>query len=247
MYSYKLSIAYIGTPYHGFQVQKNQISIQSVLMDAARQIFEKDFTITGASRTDAGVHANGQVVLLKANKKLACRNLILAFNSKLPDDISVLECEMVADDWHPRYQKVLKTYKYNIYNNIAMHPRYVNFAYHIKYKLDIEMMRKCARHLVGKHDFFSYSNVSKINDSVRTIESIEIVEQGSLISIIVKGDGFLYNMVRIIAGTLIECASGKRSEEDIIKSLAKADRKLSGMTAPARGLTLEKIEYLEEV
>ncbi len=246
MYSYKLTLAYLGAPYHGFQVQKNHRTVQGVLMEAAGKIFEKDFTITGASRTDAGVHANGQVVVLKAQKKLECRSLILALNSNLPEDVSIFECEMVDDDWHPRYQKVLKTYRYDIYNNIAMHPRYVGFAYHIKYKLDMEMMRKCARHLVGKHDFFSYSNVSEINDSVRTIESIDILERGSLISIIVKGDGFLYNMVRIIAGTLIECASGKRSEEDIKKSLKESDRSLSGMTAPARGLTLEKIEYLAE-
>ncbi len=243
MFNYKLTVAYVGSYYSGFQVQKNATTVQGELMRVAIEIFGDEVTVTGASRTDAGVHANGQVVLVKAKKQIKLRSVILAFNSKLDRGISIMDCEMVGDDWHPRYQKVTKTYSYSICNMLCVNPRYDDFCYHIKHKLDVAAMRKCADYLVGKHDFYSYSNASKINDSVRNIYSLEVLEEDGFITIVVKGDGFLYNMVRIIAGTLIECGERRRDEGDIKRSLNERNRKLTGATAPAKGLTLEKIVY----
>ncbi len=244
MYNYKLTVAYDGTDFSGYQVQKNARTVQGVMNEASRQIFGEDVTVTGASRTDSGVHANGQVILIKGGKEIADRNMILAYNTKLDADIAVLDCERVGDDWHPRYQELIKTYSYKIHHGLVLNPRDRKYCHHIHSRLDVEAMRKCARHLVGKHDFFSYSNISPIEDTVRTITGLEIKEDGDFITIIVKGDGFLYNMIRLIAGTLIDCGFHKRDEEDIKKSLTIRDRSLTGMTAPAKGLTLEEIEYI---
>ncbi len=244
MYSYKLTVAYDGTNFSGYQVQKNARTVQGVMNEVSRQIFGEGVTVTGASRTDSGVHANGQVILIKGDKDIADRNMLLAYNTKLDEDIAVLACERVADDWHPRYQDLIKTYSYRIFHGLVLNPRDRKYCHHIHSSLDVEAMRKCAGHLVGKHDFFSYSNLSPVEDTVRTITGLEIEEEGDFITIIVKGDGFLYNMIRLIAGTLIDCGFHKRDEEDIEKSLAVRDRSLTGMTAPAKGLTLEEIKYI---
>ncbi len=246
MYNYKLVVAYDGTDFCGYQVQKNARTVQGVMNEASRQIFGENATVTGASRTDSGVHANGQVILIKGEKDIADRNLVLAYNTKLPKDIAVLSSEKVSDDWHPRYQNLVKTYSYKLYHGLVLNPRDRDYVHHIHSKMDVEAMRKCAKHLVGKHDFFSYSNPCEIEDSVRTITDLEIIEENDFISIIVKGDGFLYNMLRLIVGTLIDCGFHKKDEDDIIRSLNERDRSLTGMTAPAKGLTLEHIEYLED-
>ncbi len=246
MYNYKLTVAYDGTRFCGYQVQKNARTVQGVMNKASRQIFGENVTVTGASRTDSGVHANGQVILIKADKLIAKRNVILAYNTKLDSDISVVDCEMVADDWHPRYQDLQKTYSYLIYNGIAINPRLESYAHRQGGDLDVDAMKRCARHLVGKHDFFSFSNDSPIEDTVRTISEISVDRRDDFISIIVKGDGFLYNMIRIIAGTLVDCGYHKKDEEDIVKALENRDRSLTGITLAAKGLTLEKIEYLND-
>ena len=244
MPAYKLTIAYDGTEYCGFQVQPNGPTIQAALMKAAMDLFGKDVTVTGASRTDAGVHARGQVAVLKAEKAIEVRKVPLALNVRLPDDIAVVGCEEVAMDWHPRYRSHCKTYIYRIYNGPFHYPQDKRDSYHCKKDLDLGKMKEAAALMEGTHDFESYSSSGKsVVDTVRTIYEIRMEEQGGMISLYVKGNGFLYNMVRIIAGTLMEVGMGKRSLSVIEESLIKRDRTLSGKTAPAQGLTLLEIDY----
>ncbi len=246
MYNYQLKIAYIGTNYSGFQVQNNAPTIQGELMKVAIKLCGSNVTVTGASRTDSGVHANGQVVLLTSKKQFEPRKLLLAFNANLPDDIRVISSKSVSNDWHPRYQKVVKTYSYLICNGLSVSPRVSPYSYHYKQKLDIDFMKRCAKKIVGTHDFDGFSGPTQVADTTRTVLDISVTKEGEMIHIIVKGDGFLYNMVRIIVGTLIECGIGKKNEKDIVRILETRNRSLAGFTAPAKGLTLEDIEYTEQ-
>jgi len=241
---YKLTIAYDGTDYCGFQVQPNGPTIQGELMKAATDLFGDEVTVTGASRTDSGVHALGQVVVLKGDKVVSEAKLPLALNRRLPEMIAVVGCVIVDEDWHPRYQKHRKTYCYKICNGNYQYPFDRRNSYHCRRSLDIPKMREAASLLVGTHDFESYSSARKnVEDTVRTIYSLEIKEEEDMLSLVVTGSGFLYNMVRIITGTLLEVGYGKRDIESIRASLSRRDRSLTGITALAKGLTLVEIEY----
>jgi len=247
MPNYKLTIAYDGTNYVGFQVQPNGPTIQSELMKAALDLFGKGVTITGSSRTDSGVHARGQVVALKGNKAIPEDKVPLALNVRLPEDIVVVDCRRVDANWHPRYQEHRKTYRYKISHGLFQYPLDRFDSHHFKKKLDVTRMQVAADLMVGSHDFESYSSAGKsVTDTVRTIDSLQVMEVDGMITITVSGNGFLYNMVRIIAGTLMEVGWGKRSLETVRESLVKRDRTLSGPTAPAKGLTLMHIDYLNE-
>ena len=244
MPAYKLTIAYDGTDYCGFQVQPNGPTIQGLLMKAAIDLFGPDVTVTGASRTDSGVHARGQVVLLKADKAIEPRKVPLALNMRLPRDIVVVGAEEVDDDWHPRYVKHNKTYSYKIYNGSFHFPQDYRDSYHYYRKLDVQKMQEAGQLLVGTHDFESYSSARKsVEETVRTIYRLEVTEENEMIQVVVTGNGFLYNMVRIIVGTLMEVGYGRRTLEAIEESVTKRDRSLTGKTAPAKGLTLLEISY----
>ena len=244
MPNYKLTIAYDGTDFCGFQVQPNGPTVQGELMRAAQDLFGMGVTVTAASRTDSGVHALGQVVVLKGEKVVAESKLPLALNMRLPDAIAVVGCLMVEDDWHPRYQTHRKTYCYKVYNGPYQYPFDKKNSYHCRRILDLDKMREACAILVGTHDFESYSSAKKsVEDTVRTIYNLEIIKDGDMLNIVVSGSGFLYNMVRIMVGTLLEVGYGRRDLDSIRKSLAIRDRSLTGITAIAKGLTLVRIDY----
>lgn len=249
MPSYKLTVAYDGTDYCGFQVQPNGVTIQGELMKAAIELFGASVTVTGASRTDSGVHARGQVVLLKGDKNIEVRKMPLAMNVRLPEDIAVVAAEIVDEDWHPRYQDHSKTYSYKIYNGQFHYPQEKSDSFHFRYDLDLDLMRQGAELMLGTHDFESYSSARKKNpdDTIRTIYDIQLLEHKRMIEIIIKGNGFLYNMVRIMVGTLIELGQHRRSLASISESLGTRNRGLTGKTAPAKGLTLMQIDYETKV
>lgn len=248
-----LKISFLGTNYCGYQVQPDKPTVQRELNDAARRIFGFDCDVVGCSRTDSGVHANEFYVCVsqKGKNLLDCTIPIdkvpLAFNSVLPDDISIIEAKTVADDFHPRYDVKYKEYIYKIWNNPIKNPFLSDRAYHISQRYSdetIEKMNEAAAYFCGKHDFCSFmAQGSKIVDTTREIKYAEVYREGDLIVFKVAADGFLYNMVRIMVGTLLLVAQGKINPCDIEKIIEGKDRKNAGSTAPAYGLYLNKVEY----
>lgn len=240
----KLEIAYDGTGYHGWQVQPDKITVEGVLNHALSELLQEEIMVIGASRTDAGVHAKGNVAVFDTNSKIPAEKICYAVNRYLPWDIRVLKSEEVSSDFHPRKVKCKKTYEYKILNrNIAI-PTERLYSYFIYYDIDVKAMQKAAEYLVGEHDFKSFCSVkTDVTDTTRTIYDLKVDKEGDIIKITVTGNGFLYNMVRIIAGTLIEVGRGLKTPEDMDRILVCLDRKLAGPTAPAHGLTLVGIEY----
>lgn len=248
-----LKISFVGTRYNGYQVQPDKPTVQREMNEAARRIFGFDCDIVGCSRTDSGVHANEFFVCVskKAENSLECtipmNKVPLAFNSVLPDDISVLDARMVDDEFHPRYDVKHKEYIYKIWNDPIKNPFCADRAYHIPQKYSdevIEKMNEAAQYYCGKHDFCSYmAQGSKIVDTVREVKYAEVYKEGDFIIFKVASDGFLYNMVRIMTGTLLLVAQGKINPCDIEKITDSKDRKNAGSTAPACGLYLNKVEY----
>ena len=248
-----LKISFVGTRYNGYQVQPDKPTVQREMNEAARRIFGFDCDIVGCSRTDSGVHANEFFVCVskKAENSLECtipmNKVPLAFNSVLPDDISVLDARMVDDEFHPRYDVKHKEYIYKIWNDPIKNPFCADRAYHIPQKYSdevIEKMNEAAQYYCGKHDFCSYmAQGSKIVDTVREVKYAEVYKEGDFIIFKVASDGFLYNMVRIMTGTLLLVAQGKINPGDIEKITDSKDRKNAGSTAPACGLYLNKVEY----
>lgn len=241
---YKLTISYNGKNYSGWQIQKNANTIQEEMMNAGHKFMKDEFTITGASRTDSGVHALGQVAVLATNTVLETGRIPLAFNAHLPKDIVVWKIEEVNEDFHPRYQNVRKKYRYKIYNNAYPIPQYLHYALYYYKPLDIEKMKEGIMYLIGTHDFLGFtSSKNTLEDTVRTIYDAKIDVKEQEISIEVEGDGFLYNMVRIIAGTLLDIGCNRKKPEVIQQMIKEKDRSLGGKTAPAHGLTLVSIDY----
>jgi tRNA pseudouridine38-40 synthase len=248
-----LKISFLGTNYCGYQVQPDKPTVQRELNEAASRIFGFDCDIVGCSRTDSGVHANEFFICVskKGDNEIDCtipmKNVPLAFNSVLPDDISVLEARMVENDFHPRYDVKHKEYIYKIWNNPIKNPFYADRAYHVPQLYSdetVEKMNTAAQYLCGKHDFCSYmAQGSKIVDTNREIKYASVVREGDFIIFKVAADGFLYNMVRIMTGTLLLVAQGKIEPEDIQKITESKNRKNAGATAPACGLYLNKVEY----
>lgn len=242
-----LVVAYDGTNYHGWQLQPGEISIEEVLNKALSSLLKENITVIGASRTDAGVHALGNVAVFDTETRIAPEKLALAVNQYLPEDIRVMRSLQVEEDFHPRKVPCRKTYEYKIDCNRIYNPLTRNMASHIYYSLDIDLMKQAAEHLVGEHDFVSFASINtQVKETIRTIYSLTIEKNENQILIRVNGNGFLYNMVRIIAGTLIEVGR-KRFEPGYMKEiLLNKDREKAGPTAPARGLTLVEIEYTKE-
>lgn len=241
----RLTVAYDGTNYHGWQIQNNGITIESELNRCLSDLFGENIQVIGASRTDAGVHAMGNIAVFDTNARMPAEKVAYALNQRLPEDIRIQKSEEVASDWHPRYCESRKTYEYRIYRGQFPMPVKRLYSYFTYHELDVEKMRKAAAYLVGEHDFKSFCQTgAQVESTVRTILSLDIEEQGSDVVIRVCGNGFLYNMVRIIAGTLMEVGQGRREPESMPHVLNALDRQKAGPTAPALGLMLMKYEFM---
>lgn len=241
----KLVVAYDGTAYHGWQLQRGVVTIESELNRCLSGLLEEEIQVIGASRTDSGVHALGNVAVFDTNTRIPPEKISYALNQRLPEDIRIQCSEEVALDWHPRHCDSRKTYEYRIYRGEFPMPVKRLYALHEYHKLDVEKMRRAAEYLVGEHDFKSFCYTgAQVETTIRTIINVEILEEGSDLAIRVCGNGFLYNMVRIIVGTLLEVGRGKRSPESMKTVLEAKDRAAAGPTAPAHGLLLVKYEFL---
>lgn len=247
MRNIKIVIEYDGTNYVGWQKQKNGISIQEVIEKSALEVLKEKISLTGSSRTDAGVHAKGQVANFYTNSSIPSLNLPFAINSKLPSDIAVIKAEDVPYDFHSRYDSCGKLYSYTILNR-KIPPAYIrNFIAYCPYDLDFSLMERAASVFVGTHDFSAFKSTgSSVKTTVRTVEFLKLEKNEDIIRFYIKADGFLYNMVRIIAGTLIDIGRGKIKLDNLNYIIESKNRKLSGKTAPASGLCLEKVFYKNE-
>lgn len=240
----KLIVAYEGTNYHGWQIQPNGITIEGVLNKALSELLGEEIKVTGASRTDSGVHSLGNVAVFDTNTRIPPEKICYAVNQRLPDEIVVQESSEVASDFHPRRCYSEKTYEYRVLNRRIPIPLLRRDTYFYYRKLDVEKMQRAAEYLVGTHDFKSFCSIhTSVEDTIRTILSCKVEQDNSVITIRITGTGFLYNMVRIIAGTLIEVGVGETAPEEIERMLAEMDRSAAGPTAPAHGLTMIGIEY----
>ena len=241
----RLTVAYDGTAYHGWQVQPGVVTIESKLNECLSDLLKEEIQVIGASRTDSGVHALGNIAVFDTEARMPAEKMSYALNQRLPEDIRMQRSEEVPFDWHPRHCESRKTYEYRIYRGEFPMPvkrLYALFTYH---KLDVEKMQLAARYLEGEHDFKSFCQIgAQVESTVRTIYSVDIIEEGLDLIIRVCGNGFLYNMVRIIVGTLLEVGREKRAPEDMQDILEKKDRSAAGPTAPAHGLTLMNYEFL---
>lgn len=240
-----MTVAYDGTNYCGWQIQPNGVTIEQKLNEALCDLLGEDIKVTGASRTDAGVHSLGNVCIFDTNSRMPGEKISFALNQRLPDDIVVVGSEEVPMDFHPRYAKSRKTYEYRILNRKFPNPTRRLDTHFFHYPLDVEAMDKAAAYLVGEHDFKSFASIHmQAETSVRTIYRCKVTrDEQDIITISVTGNGFLYNMVRIIAGTLIKVGTGDIKPEDIPGILAACDRNEAGPTAPANGLTMIGLEY----
>lgn len=240
----KLTIAYDGTNYCGWQVQPNGITIEEVVNKALSKLTGENIVVIGASRTDSGVHAMGNVAVFDTNTTIPPERIAMAVNRILPEDIVVVKSEEVPLDFHPRYCDCEKTYEYHIVNTRIPIPTKRLTNYFVSYELDIEKMREGASYLVGGHDFASFCNIkTDVESTVRTVKELEILKNGNEITIRISGNGFLYNMVRIIVGTLIRVGRGFYEPKQVKEILEAKNRKAAGVTAPPHGLMLMEIRY----
>ncbi len=239
-----MRIAYDGTNYCGWQLQSNGLTVEEVINRELSELLREEICVIGASRTDSGVHALGNAAVFDTDTKIPGEKIAFALNQRLPEDIKVVESKEVASDFHPRHCNSIKTYEYNILNRTFPIPTKRLYSHFVYMKLDIEKMKAGAEYMVGEHDFKSFcSSHSQVENTVRTIYSIAISKSGDMISILIKGNGFLYNMVRIIAGTLIKVGLSVYPPEHVKTIIAAKDRSLAGPKAAACGLTLVKLEY----
>lgn len=244
MRNVKLTIEYDGTNYCGWQKQNNEKTIQEEIEKAIYKAVGEVVEVIGSSRTDAGVHARGMVANFKTNATIPFDRFKYAINDKLPDDIAIIESEEVSEDFHARYDSKGKTYCYSIINRQQKPAIGRNYVYHFKWDLDIEKMREACKYFIGKHDFKAFRSLgSSVKTTERTIKELYIESEGEKINIFITADGFLYNMVRIIVGTLLKVGRGKIPIEDIEKIILLGDRKKAGPCVPAQGLILEKVYY----
>lgn len=244
-FCYKLRVAYDGTNYSGWQAQPGGNTIQQKLEAALTTLFSNPIQLHGAGRTDAGVHARGQIASFHAAKQIEPRILVRALNANLPEDIRVMNAGAAAPKFHARFSARSKEYRYRIVNAPVMDPFLRGTALHCPHKLDVAAMRRAARVLVGKHDFaaLSANPQREVESTVRTIARATVTRDGSLITIVVRADGFLYRMVRSIVGALLRVGRGESSPEELGEYLRGRKRTHFVQTAPAHGLTLWKVWY----
>lgn len=245
MQRYKMTISYDGTAFSGYQVQPNKRTVQSVIEDVLAKIHKgKDVRIFASGRTDAGVHAKGQVIHFDSDLAITEERWGTALNSMLPNDISVLSVKKVNDQFHARFNAKGKEYRYQLSLSRQRDPFLRNYVYHYPYALDIEAMNEGSKYLIGTFDFTSFCSAkTEVADKIRTIQEIDISQEGDLLTLRFRGNGFLYNMVRILVGTLLEVGSGERKPEDLAAIIARKDRSAAGKTAPPQGLFLWEVVY----
>lgn len=240
----KLTIAYDGTAYAGWQIQPTEPTVQAVIETAWHEITREQIRVMAAGRTDAGVHALGQVVGLSTETSLSTADLHRGLNAVLPEDVAVVEVEEAPENFHATYDARRKTYRYQIHNGRTPDVFNRRYVWHYPQPLDADKMHAAAQALAGKHDFASFESAgSERPDSVRTLFAVDVKRDSDRITIEVTGDGFLYNMVRAIVGTLVEVGKGAREVAWPAEVLAACDRRAAGQTAPPHGLFLVCVEY----
>ena len=245
MIRYKCTIAYDGTNFAGYQVQPKKRTVQLELEKVLTSMHKgREVRVTASGRTDAGVHAKGQVVHFDSSLDLPPDRWKKALGTMLPADIAIIDIEKMDADFHARYNAIRKEYRYRILLSDTKDPFLRNYAYHYPYKLDLDLMKKASEYLKGTHDFTSFCSAkTEVVDKVRTVESIDFLKDENQLVICFVGEGFLYNMVRILVGTLLDVGIGKRRPEEMKEILAAHDRTKAGRTAPGHGLYLWKVEY----
>lgn len=241
----KCTICYDGTLFSGYQVQPNKRTVQSEVEAALKRLHKgNDIKVTASGRTDAGVHAKGQVIHFDSPLLIPEDRWVKALEALLPDDIVVRKAEKAEADFHARFDAIGKEYRYFVRLGQEKDPFTRHYQFHLTYPLNIERMREAASCLIGTHDFTSFCSAkSEVVDRVRTIKEIEVIEEGELLVFRFSGNGFLYNMVRILTGTLLEVGRGLRNPNEIPQILKQKDRQLAGKTAPAHGLYLWEVFY----
>ena len=240
----KLTVSYDGTNYYGWQSQKEYVSVQQTLVEAIFKVTGEKVKLTASGRTDAGVHAVGQVASFVTNSTVPPENFAKALNTALPNDVKVLKSQMVSDDFNARSSAKRKTYRYSVYLSNVIEPLKDRYKEMVYGKIDIEKMISASKHLIGTHDFKGFcATGSTDTTTVRTIYSLDIVKNGEDVDFYITGNGFLYNMVRIIVGTLIKIGRNKLSEQDLLTMLNTGDRSFGGETISAKGLCLMSVEY----
>ena len=240
----KLIISYDGTNYCGWQVQINGITVEEVINRELSRMLGEDIAVIGASRTDSGVHALGNVAVFDTFSKIPPEKMCFALNQRLPDDIRIQDSCEVPLDFHPRYCDSTKTYEYKILNRRFDNPVMRLYTHFVYMPLDYEKMQEASKYLVGEHDFKSFCSArTQVTDTVRTIYSLDVSKEDDIIKIRISGNGFLYNMVRIIVGTLIKVGLKVYPPEYVKEILEACDRNVAGPKAPAKGLTLIGIVY----
>ncbi len=247
MRNLKVFIAYNGADYHGFQRQENAVSVQEVVEKAIGKLLKiPPPVIYGCSRTDTGVHARRFCFNVRVDSKIPCGGFVKGMNTLLPPNIAVLSCEDADDDFHARYCTRAKEYVYLISTKPSRDVFLQNLAYHYPYPLDIDKMRAAAELFLGEHDFSAFCRAegkTRVKTTVRTIYELEVSQKEDLCEIRIRGNGFLYNMVRIVAGTLLYVSEGRRSLLDVQNAILTGDRSLAGVTLPPEGLYLNEVYY----
>lgn len=244
MRNLKVTMGFRGTNYHGFQRQPNGITVQEVVETALSQLFNEPVTIQGCSRTDTGVHAKEYCFTMQTEKQLPKRNFIRGACGYLPEDISIYRVEEMPPEFHARFSCKAKEYMYRIHNSESKNPFTTDLELLYRRKMDIPLMQEAAQHFVGTHDFATFcTNYTEKQNTIRTIHDITIEKQGNTVILLVKGNGFLYNMVRILVGTLLSVNEGRIAVSELDDLLASKNRVLAGITAQAHGLYLNRVFY----
>ncbi|MED9970619.1 MAG: tRNA pseudouridine(38-40) synthase TruA [Ruminococcus sp.] len=240
-----LTIAYDGKAFHGWQIQQNAYTVQEAFQNALSKIIGSGFDIKGCSRTDSGVHANMYCVSLKTTHKIPPQRLKAALNRWLPLSVAVLDCIEVPPDFHARYSCKSKEYIYKIWNSEVRNPFLDGYALHYRYNIDENLLNKAAQAYVGRHDFTSFCtrDTREKGDFTRNVKAFSVTRDGDMVVMRVEADGFLYNMVRIMVGTLLRIQQGKIPPDGIPSIIEKEDRQFAGPTAPACGLYLNQVNY----
>ena len=247
-YRFRMTIAFDGTHYAGWQFQLSGLAVQQCVETALKALFPGSLGVHGCSRTDAGVHALGLVAHADVPRKefrIPIRKLILALNAHLPEDIRIQKVSRCPQDFHAQYQAHSKEYRYQVWNHPGMNPLLIARAWHVAKTLDLVSMRRAAALFVGKKDFrsFACNHDQFIENTVRTLTRCQIQKRGHLLTFVIEGNGFLYKMCRSIVGTLVQVGLGRYTPADVEAMFEKRDRESAGMSAPAEGLTLWKVSY----
>lgn len=244
MRNLKVMMAYRGTNYHGFQRQSNAVTVQETVEKHISKILNEPSAITGCSRTDTGVHANQFCFNVKTNSRIPCRNFVRGANDELPDDISILSCEEADENFHARFDCKGKEYIYKIHCSESKNPFATDLMLHYRRPFDMDKTAAAGKYFEGTHDFSSFcADCTNVSDTVRTIYSFDIEKCGDTVIILVKGSGFLYNMIRIMVGTLIDVNENRIPPDSIPEIINAKNRLEAGRTAPARGLYLNRVFY----